>query len=82
MKTLIDNGWIDGSVKGIVLRISLGGKATKLREARKARPPSTVSLPSPPPPVSSSPARTAAGRGRCLRDRHAEQHAAGTARTA
>jgi hypothetical protein len=37
MKTLIENGWIDGSVDGLVLRLRLGEKARKLREERKAR---------------------------------------------
>jgi len=37
MKTLIENGWIDGSVDGMSLHIRLGEKAKKLREERKAR---------------------------------------------
>ena len=30
MKTLIDNGWIDGSVEGMGLRLRLGEKAKKV----------------------------------------------------
>jgi hypothetical protein len=37
MKTLIDNGWVDGTVDGMGLRLRLGEKAKKLREERKAR---------------------------------------------